>query len=83
MCPGVMEVCAVAAADEKSGEVVRVVIVKKDPALTKEIVIAHCKVNLTGYKMPRIIEFWSELPKTNVGKILRREVKSTPVKPTT
>ena len=83
LCPGVMEVCAVAAADEKSGEVVRVVIVKKDPALTKEIVIAHCKVNLTGYKMPRIIEFWSELPKTNVGKILRREVKSTPVKPTT
>ena len=83
LCPGVMEVCAVAAADEKSGEVVRVVIVKKDPALTKEIVIAHCKVNLTGYKMPRIIEFWSELPKTNVGKILRREVKSTPVKHTT
>lgn len=79
-CPGVLEVCAVAAADEKSGEVVRVVIVKKDPALTKEIVMAHCKANLTGYKMPRIIEFWSELPKTNVGKILRREVKSTPVK---
>ncbi|MEQ1517517.1 MAG: AMP-binding protein, partial [Usitatibacteraceae bacterium] len=79
-CPGVLEVCAVAAADEKSGEVVRVVIVKKDPALTKEKVMAHCKDNLTGYKMPRIVEFWSELPKTNVGKILRREVKSTPVK---
>jgi long-chain acyl-CoA synthetase len=79
-CPGVMEVCAVAAPDEKSGEVVRVVVVKKDPALTKEIVMAHCKANLTGYKLPKIIEFWSELPKTNVGKILRREVKSTPVK---
>jgi long-chain acyl-CoA synthetase len=79
-CPGVLEVCAVAAPDEKSGEVVRVVVVKKDPALTKEIVMAHCKANLTGYKLPKIIEFWSELPKTNVGKILRREVKSTPVK---
>ena len=75
-----LEVCAVAAPDEKSGEVVRVVVVRKDPALTKEVVMAHCKANLTGYKLPRIIEFWSELPKTNVGKILRREVKSTPVK---
>ncbi len=80
LCPGVLEVCAVAAPDEKSGEVVRVVVVRKDPALTKEIVMTHCKANLTGYKLPRIIEFWSELPKTNVGKILRREVKSTPVR---
>ena len=79
-CPGVLEVCAVAAADEKSGEVVRVVIVKKDPALTKEVVMTHCKANLTGYKLPKLIEFWSELPKTNVGKVLRREVKNTPVK---
>ena len=79
-CPGVMEVCAVAAADEKSGEVVRVVIVKKDPALTKEAVMTYCKANLTGYKLPRIIEFWSDLPKTNVGKVLRREVKNTPIK---
>ena len=80
-CPGVLEVCAVAAADEKSGEVVRVVIVKKDPALTKEKVMEHCKANLTGYKLPRMIEFWDELPKTNVGKVLRREVKNMPVKP--
>ncbi len=80
-CPGVLEVCAVAAADEKSGEVVRVVVVKKDPTLTKEAVMAHCKANLTGYKLPKIIEFWNELPKTNVGKVLRREVKNTPVKP--
>jgi long-chain acyl-CoA synthetase len=79
-CPGVLEVCAVAAPDEKSGEVVRVAIVKKDPALTKEKVMVHCKGNLTGYKLPRIVEFWDELPKTNVGKVLRREVKNTPVR---
>ncbi len=80
-CPGVLEVCAVAAADEKSGEVVRVVVVKKDPALTREIIMEHCKANLTGYKLPRIIEFWDELPKTNVGKVLRREVKNLPARP--
>jgi len=77
LCPGVLEVCAVAANDEKSGEVVRVVIVKKDPALTREKVMEHCKANLTGYKVPKIVEFWKELPKTNVGKVLRREVKNT------
>jgi long-chain acyl-CoA synthetase len=76
-CPGVLEVCAVAANDEKSGEIVRVVIVKKDPALTREQVMEHCKANLTGYKVPKIIEFWKELPKTNVGKVLRREVKNS------
>ncbi len=80
MCPGVREVCAVAAPDERSGEVVRVVIVKSDPALTKEKVLEHCKANLTGYKMPKIIEFWDDLPKTNVGKILRRSVRDVPVK---
>ena len=79
MMPGVLEVCAVAAADDKSGEAVRVVIVKKDPALTREAVIEHCKKHLTGYKLPRVVEFWKELPKTNVGKVLRREVKNTPV----
>jgi long-chain acyl-CoA synthetase len=79
MMPGVLEVCAVAAADERSGEVVRVAIVKKDPALTKEQVTEHCKQHLTGYKCPKIIEFWKELPKTNVGKVLRREVKNKPV----
>ncbi|MBL8520863.1 MAG: AMP-binding protein [Betaproteobacteria bacterium] len=80
MCPGVREVCAVASPDEKSGEVVRVVIVKGDPALTKEKVMEHCKANLTGYKLPKIIEFWDDLPKTNVGKILRRSVRDIPVK---
>ena len=78
--PGVLEVCAVAAPDEKSGEAVRVVIVRKDPNLTREQVLEHCKKNLTGYKVPKLIEFWKELPKTNVGKVLRREVKSAPVK---
>jgi long-chain acyl-CoA synthetase len=80
MCPGVREVCAVSSPDERSGEVVRVVIVKGDPALTKEKVLEHCKANLTGYKLPKIIEFWDDLPKTNVGKILRRSVRDTPVK---
>ncbi|MBL8517967.1 MAG: AMP-binding protein [Betaproteobacteria bacterium] len=75
-CPGVLEVCAVAANDEKSGEVVRAVIVKKDPELTKEKVLEHCKAHLTGYKVPKIVEFWDSLPKTNVGKVLRREVKN-------
>ena len=80
MHPGVLEVCAVAAPDEKSGEAVRVVIVKKDPALTKDQVLEHCRKQMTGYKLPRIIEFWDELPKTNVGKVLRREVKNAPVR---
>jgi long-chain acyl-CoA synthetase len=78
MLPGVREVCAVAAADERSGEVVRVVIVKKDASLTKEQVLEHCRKNLTGYKVPKLVEFWKELPKTNVGKVLRREVKNAP-----
>jgi long-chain acyl-CoA synthetase len=81
MLPGVREVCAVPAPDEHSGETVRVVIVRKDPALTKEQVIAHCRKELTGYKVPRIVEFWNELPKTNVGKVLRREVRAVPPKP--
>ncbi len=79
MMPGVLEVCAVAAPDDKSGEVVRLVIVRKDPALTREAVLEHCRRNLTGYKIPKIVEFWKELPKTNVGKVLRREVKNAPV----
>jgi long-chain acyl-CoA synthetase len=80
MLPGVLEVCAVASPDEHSGEIVRVAVVRKDPALTKEQVIEHCRKHLTGYKVPRIVEFWKELPKTNVGKVLRREVKNSPAK---
>ncbi len=79
MCPGVFEVCAVSMPDEKSTEAVRVVVVKKDAGLTKETIIAFCKERLTGYKMPKLIEFWSELPKTNVGKVLRRAVRDTPI----
>jgi long-chain acyl-CoA synthetase len=73
--PGVLEVAAVGVPDEKSGEAVKVVIVKKDPALTAEDIKAHCKTSLTGYKLPRYVEFRSELPKSNVGKILRRELR--------
>ncbi len=78
MMSGVLEVAAVGVPDDKSGEAVKVVIVKKDPALTAEDVKAHAKANLTGYKQPRVVEFRKELPKTNVGKILRRELRDAP-----
>jgi long-chain acyl-CoA synthetase len=80
MHPGVMEVAAVGVPDEHSGEAVKLYVVKKDPALTAEHLIAHCKENLTGYKLPRKIEFRSELPKTNVGKILRRALRDEALK---
>jgi long-chain acyl-CoA synthetase len=76
--PGVLEVAAVGVPDDKSGEAVKLVIVKKDPNLTIDDVKAHCKAQLTGYKQPKIIEFRTELPKTNVGKILRRELRDSP-----
>ncbi len=72
---GVLEVGVIGHPNEASGEVVKAVIVKKDPALTEEAVIEHCRKNLTGYKVPKIVEFRDELPKTNVGKILRRELR--------
>lgn len=75
MMPGVLEVGAIGVPDAHSGEVVKVVIVKKDPALTEADVKAHCKEELTGYKRPKVIMFVDELPKTNVGKILRRELR--------
>lgn len=78
--PGVLEVAAVGVPDEKSGEAVKVVIVRKDPNLTAEQVKAFCKDNLTGYKHPKIVEFRTELPKTNVGKILRRELRDSAAK---
>ena len=74
-CPGVMECAAVGIADEKTGEAVKLVIVKKSPDLTEDDVRAFCKKNLTGYKQPKTIEFRTELPKTPVGKILRRELR--------
>jgi long-chain acyl-CoA synthetase len=78
LCPGVLEVAAVGVPDEKSGEAVKIVVVKKDPALTAEMIKAHCRENLTGYKLPKYIEFRDALPKTNVGKILRRELRDPP-----
>ncbi|MBP7272220.1 MAG: AMP-binding protein [Saprospiraceae bacterium] len=71
----VAEAAAVGVPDERSGEVVKVFIVKKDASLTETEVIAHCKENLTNYKVPKYVEFRKELPKTNVGKILRRELR--------
>jgi len=73
--PGVLEVAAVAQPDEKSGEVVALFVVRKDPALTAEQVIAFCKQEMTPYKVPKVIYFRDELPKTNVGKILRRTLR--------
>ncbi|WP_413557207.1 AMP-binding protein [Bdellovibrio sp. HCB209] len=75
--PGVLEVAAIGVPDEHSGEIVKVVIVKKDPALTPEEVIAHARKSLTGYKVPKLVEFRTELPKTNVGKILRRALRDS------
>ncbi len=73
--PGVLEVAAVAQADEKCGEVVALFVVKKDPALSSDALLAHCRTALTGYKMPKHVYFRLELPKTNVGKILRRALR--------
>ena len=73
--PGVLECGVVGVPDTKSGEAVKVVIVKKDPGLTKEAVIEHCSTRLTGYKRPRYVEFCDALPKTPIGKVLRRELR--------
>jgi long-chain acyl-CoA synthetase len=74
---GVLEVGAVGIPDEKSGEAVKIVVVRRDLELTADALIAHCRVHLTGYKIPRHVEFRSELPKTNVGKILRRALRES------
>jgi long-chain acyl-CoA synthetase len=78
LCPGVLEGAAVGVPDEKTGEAVKLVIVKKDPALTEDQVRVYCRANMTGYKQPKLIEFKTELPKTAVGKILRRELRDAP-----
>lgn len=75
MHPGVLEAAVVGMPDEKCGEAVRLVVVKKDPALTEEDLRAHCRKHLTGYKQPKVIEFIDALPKSAVGKILRRELR--------
>jgi long-chain acyl-CoA synthetase len=77
MHPGVLEVAAVGVPDERSGELVKIVVVKKDPAVTERELVDHCRLHLTSYKVPRIVEFRSEpLPKTPIGKILRRELRT-------
>ncbi len=75
-CPGVLECAAIGVPDEKTGESVKLVVVKKDPALTEVQIMAYCRENMTAYKQPRVIEFRTELPKTPVGKILRRELRN-------
>jgi len=77
--PGVVECAAIGVPDDKSGEAVKVFVVRKDPALTVEQVLEFCKENFTGYKKPKYVEFRDELPKSNVGKILRRELRDAAV----
>ena len=74
-CPGVLECAAIGVPDEKTGEAVKLVVVKKDPSLTEAQIQDYCRANMTGYKQPRVIEFRTDLPKTPVGKILRRELR--------
>ncbi|AEB82999.1 AMP-binding protein [Alicycliphilus denitrificans] len=76
-CPGVLECAAVGVTDDKQGEAIKVFVVRSDPALTENEVERHCHQHLTGYKRPKYIEFRDELPKTNVGKILRRELRAS------
>ena len=78
LCPGVLECAAVGVPDEKTGEAVKLVIVKKDSTLTEMAEREYCKANMTGYKQPKVVEFKKELPKTAVGKILRRELRDAP-----
>ena len=73
--PGVLECAAVGVPDARAGEAVKVVIVKRDASLTEEQVRAHCAANLTAYKRPSIVEFRNELPKSGVGKVLRRMLR--------
>ena len=75
MHPGVMDVAAIGVADEHSGEAVKIFVVRKDPRVTEKELIDHCRKQLTGYKVPKHVEFRDDLPRTNVGKILRRALK--------
>jgi acyl-CoA synthetase (AMP-forming)/AMP-acid ligase II len=76
LCPGVVECAAIGVPDEKQGEAIKVFVVKNDPTLSEDDLAKFCRQNLTGYKLPKYIEFRDDLPKTNVGKILRRELRS-------
>jgi acyl-CoA synthetase (AMP-forming)/AMP-acid ligase II len=76
LCPGVVECAAVGIPDEKQGEAIKVFVVRSDVTLTEDDISSYCRANLTGYKQPKYIEFRDELPKTNVGKVLRRELRA-------
>ena len=76
LCPGVVECAAIGIPDEKQGEAIKVFVVKNDPTLSEDDLAKYCRQNLTGYKVPKYIEFRDDLPKTNVGKILRRELRT-------
>ena len=76
LCPGVVECAAIGVPDEKQGEAIKVFVVKNDPTLSEDDLAKFCRHNLTGYKQPKYIEFRDDLPKTNVGKILRRELRA-------
>ncbi len=76
LCPGVVECAAIGIPDEKQGEAIKVFVVRNDPVLSEDDVAKYCQQNLTGYKRPKYIEFRDDLPKTNVGKILRRELRA-------
>jgi long-chain acyl-CoA synthetase len=76
LCPGVVECAVIGVPDEKAGEAIKVFVVKSDPMLSEEDVAKYCRQNFTGYKIPKYIEFRDDLPKTNVGKILRRELRA-------
>jgi acyl-CoA synthetase (AMP-forming)/AMP-acid ligase II len=76
LCPGVVECAVIGVADDKSGEAIKVFAVKSDPMLTEDDLAKYCRQNFTGYKIPKYIEFRDDLPKTNVGKILRRELRA-------
>ena len=77
MHPGVLECAVVGVPDTNTGEAVKLFVVRRDPELTKEDLMAYCHDVLTAYKRPKIIEFREQLPKTNVGKILRRELRDS------
>lgn len=81
LCPGVVECAAIGVPDEHSGEAIKVFVIKNDPALTEAQLLRYCHDNLTAYKCPKYVEFRNELPKTNVGKILRRELRTTSASP--
>jgi long-chain acyl-CoA synthetase len=78
--PGVLECAAIGMPDERSGERVKLFVVRKDAGLTEAELLAHCRTELTHYKVPKAVEFRPELPKSNVGKILRRQLRDEPQK---